>query len=265
MRHKRVTEEGHDNKERWLLTYSDLITLLMIFFVVMYAISDTNSKKLAALAHSLTQALIGSPPSGIFQESGSSIVPEMSGVLYVPQENAGSGSEQGEGAGSHSLERVAQELGKLVAASGLGQQIMISQEERGVVVRMAETVLFPKGSAELTPKARELITQVGKMLAPLPNYLRIEGHTDNLPVHNINFRTNWELAAARALTVLHVLVDESGISPERLSATSYGEFRPLVPNDSEANMARNRRVDIVILKEKFNAVEPHQQGDKASL
>lgn len=259
MRYRRVPEEGHDNKERWLLTYSDLITLLMIFFVVMYAISDTNTKKLAALAHSLTRALIGTEASGIFQGDGTSMLPGIPEVS--PSGPSGeAASSKGEGQGSSlSLDQVAQDLGRLVSSSGLGQQITITQEERGIVVRMAETVLFPKGSAELTPEARELIGKVGKMLAPLPNYLRIEGHTDNLPIYNVNFKTNWELAAARALTVLHVLINESGISPERLSATSYGEFRPLVPNDSEENMAKNRRVDIVILKENFNAVEPHQE------
>ncbi|SMB97869.1 chemotaxis protein MotB [Thermanaeromonas toyohensis ToBE] len=260
MRYKRATEEGHDNKERWLLTYSDLITLLMIFFVVMYAISDTNTKKLAALAHSLTRALIGTQASGIFQGEGASVVPGIPEIGPAQGSTEAAPNEGEKGAASPSLDQVAQDLGKLVSASGLGQQITITQEERGVIVRMAETVLFPKGSAELTPQARELISKVGKMLAPLPNYLRIEGHTDNLPIYNVNFRTNWELAAARALTVLHVLVNESGISPERLSATSYGEFRPLVPNDSEENMARNRRVDIVILKENFNAVEPHQEA-----
>lgn len=258
MRSKRVVEESHDNKERWLITYSDLITLLMIFFVVMYAISDVNSKKLAALAHSLTQALIGSPSSGIFQGEGLSLVEGFQGIGTPAgsSERAEGASEQG---ATSNVEEVARELNRLVETSGLTGQVAITQEERGLVVRMAETVLFPKGSAELTPQAKELITRVGKMLAPLPNYLRVEGHTDNLPIRAASYYSNWELAAARALTVLHVLVKESGISPERLSATSYGEFRPLVPNDSEENMAKNRRVDIVILRENFNAVEPHQE------
>lgn len=259
MRSKRVVEESHDNKERWLLTYSDLITLLMIFFVVMYAISDVNSKKLAALAHSLTQALIGSPSSGIFQGEGLSLVEGFQSIGTPAGSSESAEGASGQAATSYNVEEVARELNRLVETSGLTGQVAITQEERGLVVRMAETVLFPKGSAELTPQAKDLITRVGKMLAPLPNYLRVEGHTDNLPIRAASYYSNWELAAARALTVLHVLVNESGINPERLSATSYGEFRPLVPNDSEENMAKNRRVDIVILRENFNAVEPHQE------
>ncbi|MGI9952977.1 flagellar motor protein MotB [Moorellaceae bacterium AZ2] len=246
---RRGAEEKHDNKERWLLTYADLITLLMIFFVVMYAISDTNMKKLSALAQSLGQALSGSP-GGIFTEAGPSMIPGLSGGPALPEPT-------GEGKAGSALDQVYAQLSDYIAASGLQQEITLNKEERGLVVGMVETVLFPRGSDQLTPRAREIITKVGKMLAPLPNYLRIEGHTDNLPIQTERFPSNWELASARALNVLHVLITDAGINPERLSATSYGEYRPLAPNDSEANMARNRRVDIVVLKETFNVVEPH--------
>ncbi|GFN22639.1 OmpA/MotB family protein [Thermanaeromonas sp. C210] len=246
---KRGREENHDNKERWLLTYADLITLLMIFFVVMYAISDTNMKKLSALAQSLSQALTGTP-GGLFTEAGPSMIPGLSGGPALPQAAS-------EGQESSPLDQIYTQLNEYIAASGLQQEIILTKEERGLVVGMVETVLFPRGSDQLTPRAREIITRVGKMLAPLPNYLRIEGHTDNLPIQTERFPSNWELASARALNVLHVLITEAGISPERLSATSYGEYRPLVPNDTEENMARNRRVDIVVLKETFNVVEPH--------
>ncbi|MGB9662706.1 MAG: flagellar motor protein MotB [Moorellaceae bacterium] len=248
---RRPVEEKHDNKERWLLTYSDLITLLMIFFVVMYAISDTNTKKLAALAQSLNQALVGSS-GGLFQEGGPSMLPGLSGGPSFFE-------QKGEGETNSSLDQASAKLSEYIASSGLQQEITLTKEERGLVITMVETVLFPKGSAELTPHAREIIAKVGRILAPLPNFVRVEGHTDTLPISTERFPSNWELASARALNVLHVLIAEAGIAPERLSATSYGEYRPIAPNDSESNMARNRRVDIVVLKETYNAVEPSRQ------
>ncbi|AOQ22871.1 Motility protein B [Moorella thermoacetica] len=247
-----VRRGGHaskDNHERWLLTYSDLITLLMIFFVVMYAISDTNAQKMAALANSLAQTLTGAPTTGILTSGGlTSIVP---GIAPAP----GQGDEGAE------LARARAELQQYIQQEGLESQVTLNTEERGLVVSVADAVLFPKGSADLTPEARALLRQVGRALARLPNYLRVEGHTDNLPINTPAFPSNWELSTARATNVVKVLISEAGIKPERLSATGYGEYRPVAPNNSEADMARNRRVDIVVLKEAYNVTEPHK-GEK---
>nr|WP_277998928.1 flagellar motor protein MotB [Moorella sulfitireducens] len=228
-----------------------MITLLMIFFVVMYSISSINAQKMAALASSLAQAFIGSPAPGLFEEGGlPSLVP---GVAPAP---GGQGTE-GQGVEGTELARVKVELQQYIRQEGLEGQINLENEERGLVVSMADMILFPKGSAELTPEAQALLRRVGQALTRLPNYLRVEGHTDNLPIHTPLFPSNWELSTARATNVVKVLVNDAGISPGRLSATGYGEYRPVVPNDSEANMARNRRVDIVILKEAYNVTEPH--------
>ncbi|OIQ60767.1 OmpA/MotB family protein [Neomoorella thermoacetica] len=247
-----VRRGGHaskDNHERWLLTYSDLITLLMIFFVVMYAISDTNAQKMAALANSLAQTLTGAPATGILTSGGlTSIVPGIAPAT-------GQGDEGAE------LARARAELQQYIQQEGLESQVTLNTEERGLVVSVADAVLFPKGSADLTPEARDLLRQVGRALARLPNYLRVEGHTDNLPINTPAFPSNWELSTARATNVVKVLISEAGIKPERLSATGYGEYRPVAPNNSEADMARNRRVDIVVLKEAYNVTEPHK-GEK---
>ncbi|OIQ57001.1 motility protein B [Moorella thermoacetica] len=249
---------GHaskDNHERWLLTYSDLITLLMIFFVVMYAISDTNAQKMAALANSLAQTLTGAPATGILTSAGlPSIVP---GIAPAPGQGA-TGDQGDEGA---ELVRARAELQQYIQQEGLEGQVTLETEERGLVISVADAVLFPKGSADLTPEARALLRQVGRALARLPNFLRVEGHTDNLPINTPAFPSNWELSTARATNVVKVLISEAGIKPGRLSATGYGEYRPVAPNNSEADMARNRRVDIVVLKEAYNITEP-QKGDK---
>ncbi|HEX3012013.1 MAG TPA: OmpA family protein [Syntrophomonadaceae bacterium] len=101
-----------------------------------------------------------------------------------------------------------------------------------------------------------IVTQIGLALVKVPNYILIEGHTDNLPIHTAKFPSNWELSALRATAVMHVLQENTGISPERLSVVGYGQYRPLVPNINAANQARNRRVDLVILKRKYDTFEP---------
>jgi len=234
------------------LTYSDLITLLMIFFVVMYAISDTNAQKMAALASSLAQTFTGAPAAGVLPSGGlPSVMPD---IAPAPGSEA-TGGQRDE---STELARARAELQQFIQQEGLEGQVTLRTEDRGLVVSMADAVLFPSGSAELTPTARSLLQQIGRALARLPNYLRVEGHTDNLPINTPAFPSNWELSTARATNMVKVLISAAGIKPERLSATGYGEYRPVAPNDNEANMTRNRRVDIIVLKEAYNVTEPHK-------
>jgi len=125
-----------------------------------------------------------------------------------------------------------------------------------VVLSFQDVALFPLGSAELTPGARDMIGKIGKILIKVPQYLRVEGHTDDLPINTREFPSNWELSVARATSVVQELIHRLNFSPRRLSATGYGEFRPRVPNDSPDNRQQNRRVDIVVLKSKYETAEP---------
>ena len=235
--------------ERWLLTYSDLITLLMIFFVLMYTISTVNAQKMQAVASSLNQVLKGKAPE-ILDFAGPSII------------QGRSGAKRGDAAREQiELEAARQQLAEYLRTlegmnPGISKNIVIMEQERGLVISLKDTLLFPKGSAVLTPQARLVISEVGKTLVRLPNYIRVEGHTDDLPIHTAQFPSNWELSVIRATNVAHLLVNQNAIQPEKLSVTGYGEYRPLVPNTSEVNRAINRRVDIVILKQKYDYFEP---------
>ena len=150
------------------------------------------------------------------------------------------------------------QIEKEIAEGGFNGKVTVSLEERGLVVSLQDTVLFVSGSAYLAPYARAIITKIGITLKPLPNYVSIEGHTDNVPIHNQQFLSNWELSVARATNVVQALIADSGIPPARLSATGYGEFRPVAPNDSDEHRQMNRRVDILILSGTFNPVEPQK-------
>lgn len=244
MKKYRYAEEndgGGPSHERWLLTYSDMITLLMIFFIIMYVISSVNQAKFEALADSLNIALEGG--AGIFDNVGPSMMDgKTAGVSAVTEDQM--------------LAELQKDLAQYLEQEGLSGTVSLSREERGLVISFQEMILFQKGKNTLTPEAKEIVDKVGKLLKDVPNYIRVEGHTCDLPINNEAFRSNWELASARATTVVHEFINHSGLEPERLSVTAYSEYRPRVKNDSESNRALNRRVDIVVLSSKYADIEP---------
>ncbi|GAV22529.1 OmpA/MotB family protein [Carboxydothermus pertinax] len=264
---KRRPHEGKKpNHERWLITYADMITLLMVMFIVLYALSNVDANKFRALADSLSKAL-----------GGGGIVLTNVGPDVVTGSNASvsgsmgkSNNEQLPAVDEKDLKETANlaiiktKVESYIKAKGLNASVTATLEERGVVISFKDAILFKLGSAELTPKARTIVRQIGEILLPLPNYIRIEGHTDNLPIKTSKYPSNWELSTARATSVVHELIDELNFPPYRLSAIGYGEYRPKVPNNSEQNRQKNRRVDIVILKTKYDVAEPKSEKSAGS-
>lgn len=241
--------EKAPNHERWLITYSDLITLLMIFFVLMYTISNVNSKKFAELSASMSKALLG-------QNSGH-FLGDATGKIPIKESLSEKVKREME-----SMLKAQQQIEKLITEQGLAGKVEVHQQARGLVISLKEALLFNSGSAVVTPEAKRIVVKVGQIIQLLPNQMRIEGHTDNLPIRTILFPSNWELSTARATNVVKLLINEVGIKPEHFSATGYGEYRPIVPNDTELNRARNRRVDIVVLRSAFDEAEPKINEEK---
>ncbi len=239
---RRNRRSKKDNSERWLITYADLITLLMIFFIVMYALSKLDAAKFEALAQSLT-ATFGAGAM-ILDSPGPAVVP-------------GSPPEQiRDLVEANQLEKLKQELEQYIGESGLTARISVTTEERGIVLSFQDNVLFELGSDVLTAQAKEILDKVAPLLGNTPNYIRIEGHTDNLPISTARFPSNWELSAARATNVVRELINTHGMPPAKLSAIAYGEYRPRAPNNSQYNRQLNRRVDLIILRNKFSEAEP---------
>jgi chemotaxis protein MotB len=230
-------EEKHGSDERWLITYADLITLLMIFFVVMYSFSVVDAKKFEQVAASLTSVLNGRSPE-ILDFQGPSVIEG----LTVEQMQ---------------MEEIRKQLQDYIDNNNLAINIQLYLQDRGLVISLNDTILFESGQAKLTHQAEEIMLKVGQSLVGIPNYVRIEGHSDNLPISNAQFASNWELSALRATNVLRYLIKEAKLNPARLSESGYGEYRPIAANESEAGRARNRRVDIVIMKSEHAVVEPH--------
>lgn len=257
-------EEGGGGMERWLLTYSDLITLLMAFFIVMYAMSQVDAQKYSAVANSLSLVLTGQAMS-VLETQGPSLAEGISGQ-QVKEGPGISPQEQGqldevkkqiaEFIKAEDAQAAAQGSGAAGSTAKLSDSITVMEQERGLVISFKDTLLFASGSDELTPQARVIITKVGSALKYIPNYIRVEGHTDNLPINTGKFPSNWELSVLRATNVVHILQSNAGIAPNRLSIVGYGEYRPLVENSDTVNRSMNRRVDIVILKKKYDYFEP---------
>ncbi len=246
MARKKKHDGEHDNTERWLLSYADFITLLMIFFVVMYAMSNVDAQKYQMLSQSLNGAL---EPSG--QGGTGSGGTASGGGIDVSQALADGKSDKVD----PELIAAAEEITKLIREKNLQDKVNVSIQERGVVVGLMNTVLFDPGSAQIKPESIPTLVAIGQIANGVHNYIRIEGNTDDVPQSSPQFPSNWELSVVRATEVLRLMIAQSGVSPDKISAVGYGEYRPSVPNTSVENRARNRKVDIVILSDKLDKSE----------
>ena len=226
---------GHrpPSQERWLVSYADFITLLFAFFATMYAISSVDAQKLSKVSHAL-QVAFDDTSRGRSIASGVGMMPER-GSRLVP----------GLDGGSDVRDIVSRELEAELAAHRLD----IVADHRGLVLSIPEAGLFPIGTDEISPAAQALIARVADTVAKLPNAVRVEGHTDDLPIHTARFRSNWDLSTARASRVIEFMIERGGIDGRRLSAAGYAEFRPRVLNDSAETRKQNRRVDVLILND----------------
>jgi chemotaxis protein MotB len=273
-------EEEHENHERWLITYADMITLLMVLFVVLFSIGQVDLAKFQALKHSLANSLGGpvkpnpvvTGGAGVLA-SGSQIsgaVPDGSGSLGAPisATQADIAFVRVRAAEQTTFNNVAQQISQALAAKGLQHTVTFRQEVRGLVVTVVtDNVLYPVGSAQLQSEGRTVLDTIAPVLAGLPNDIAIEGHTDNQPIIGGGpYPTNWELSTARATSVLRYLIDIHHLEPSRLSAAGYADTRPLVPNTSPANQAVNRRVEIVVLSQTatLNQTGPADQTGSAN-
>ncbi|GIM45356.1 chemotaxis protein MotB [Collibacillus ludicampi] len=254
MSRRRRREEKHANHERWLITYSDLITLLMIFFVVMYASSQIDVAKFKSLSVSLSQALMS---KSMIDLNGGAVGGLDTGAPRqdrgdTPQNVVTDEEMQKKAerlkqldAEEKKLEDLKKKLQEYVEKNGLQNKVFLNQTDESVQITFRDVALFDTGEANLKAEAKKTLSDIAPFFKGITNKITIEGHTDNRPIHTEQFPSNWELSSARALTVLHYLEDQ-GIQPNRMSATAYGEFQPVAPNDTEENQSKNRRVNIVV-------------------
>jgi chemotaxis protein MotB len=247
----------HENHERWLVSYADFITLLFAFFVVMFASSQTDKGKAAQVSESVKKALEGKTVSAMIaavlggsadtKGQGSAMMRGPGGAQKVTEDKKAKVAEL-----LPSLKMLTEELKKEIEAG----RIQVSMEARGLVVSFKQAALFPSGQDVISQEAYPGIQSVAEAIRKLPNPVRLEGHTDSVPINTSRFRSNWELSAARSIALLTLLTGQFGVPRDHVSIAGYADSAPVASNDTEEGRARNRRVDIVILNEQGMMGEP---------
>jgi chemotaxis protein MotB len=236
---KRKEHSGeHENSERWLLTYADLITLLLGLFVILYAMSKIDAGKYAEIVNALGGAF-GSSKGVMAGNNG------VMGSQIPPIANE--------------RQKIAQDIREALHLETKKLPIAISSSERGITVHIMDELLFASGSADIKESSTPALDSLARVLREIPNDVRVEGHTDNVPISSAAYPSNWHLSVARAVSIAYYLIQTHSLNPEKVSAVGYAEYQPLVPNDSDGHRAQNRRVDIVILANTFHKVPAEQQ------
>ncbi|MFO3703826.1 flagellar motor protein MotD [Xanthomonas codiaei] len=278
-RHKH--HEEHGNHEAWAIPYADLMTLLLAFFVVMYAISSLNEGKYKVMAQALTSAFGGSsntaspvqigktqtlgadydrpsvikagvPMAATHGQTDATLLPSMAAQMRMPV----SLRNQAQLArAQRQMDAVAQQLSKTLSPLIDKKLITIRRNDLWIEVEINSDILFGTGSATLAGGARETLSTLASVLRDAPNGVRVEGYTDNQPIATAQFPSNWELSAARAASVVHLFADD-GIAPQRLAMVGYGEFRARADNSTEAGRNANRRVVLIILADSAGSLAP---------
>lgn len=256
---KRKKEAAHENHERWLVSYADFITLLFAFFVVMFATSQSDKTKAKAVSDSVRDALENGEFSRAVSVVMSHVKAEPAGPRVQPAAKSAGSAPAAAPPGvprPADLQQSKETLEKILEPELKAGKVQIRLEARGLVVSLREAAFFASGDDAVHPASLGSLAKVAGVIRELPNPVRLEGHTDSLPIHNSRFRSNWELSAARAIAVLELLRQRFGIPPERMTVGGYAENAPVDTNDTEEGRAHNRRVDVVVLSAEGLKSEP---------
>jgi chemotaxis protein MotB len=243
VKRRRHHDEEHENHERWLVSYADMITLLMVFFIVLYSSSMLNISKFQAFKNSAAEALGASVTPPAHPKASPGAAPSQSPSPTPTASHAPDGTTTDTAA----VKTLYQQVRNAVHKSGLDGSIQVERDRRGVVMVLGDRVLFTSASADLTKAGDKLLDKVTPILVDQPMPIDVEGHTDSLPLHSARYATNWELSTARATNVLRYLVEKRKLNPLRMSASGYADTHPRARNTTAKGRAANRRVEIVLL------------------
>lgn len=232
-RKKKETKNNSSSGGGWMTTFSDLMSLLLTFFILLYSMSSVSAEKFEAAAKSMQSAFGG----------GESMI-EGSTVVDIETEKI---TEKSEETIDPELVKMYNEVVAFLEMKEMTSQASVEYDQDGIYVNIQESILFGSGSAIIADSGKNTLNDLGELIQQFDNAVVIEGYTDSVPMNNNNFSSNWELSTGRALSVLRYLSEERNVDPTRLAAKGYGEYHPIVPNDSESNKAKNRRVNIVLV------------------
>lgn len=227
---------------KWMATFSDLMTLVLVFFVLLFAMSEMDAVKFMKLKESfdnaaVTEGLINLGEDKIISLTTKTIDgDEIQEVVKKRQSN------------TEELDDLFEKIKKYIEEKGMDKQVSATREEDGVKIVVLDNVLFDGGEAELKPSAKKIISELSDFFLTVNNDIEVEGHTDNRPISNIQYASNWELSSARAGSIIRYLVSNKELNAERFKSIGYADTKPVAPNDGEVNWQKNRRV-IIFIKE----------------
>jgi chemotaxis protein MotB len=213
-----------------LVSYADFVTLLMCFFLILWASANPDPQRFSELAIAFNKTI-------------------NSGAMLG---QAGTGQIIGKGGRMGQIEispfqRVTESAGELATQMGLSDQVSVGMKKEGLVITISGSLLFDAGKADVRPEAVDVLARLASIIEPAAGEIRIEGHSDNIPIATAEYPSNWELSSRRAASVLRYFTETMGLPAERFQVAGYAEFRPIVPNDTRENRAKNRRVEIILL------------------
>ncbi len=215
--------ESDPEKDRYLITYADVITLLLGLFIILYAVSNIDIKKYEKIKSAFENSFTNGKIIGINKKSGDLIV--------TP------------------VDELRNHLRDFITDNGYSKVIKLEENEHGIIIHILDEILFPSGSADLNKNSLQVLNKIASILNQIPNEIRIEGHTDNVPIHTASFPSNWHLSVMRALNTAYYLINNENLKAERVSIVGNSEYKPLATNETVSGRTQNRRVDIVIVRE----------------
>lgn len=251
---RRRQQKQEKGAPKWMVTFSDLMTLVLVFFILLFSMSVVDATKFRAVAESFqNRAIFDFYPSMVPFENPAEDID----VKKDPFDDVNDPFRQVQKGESkdQELNKLYEEVQRFLEENQLNEVISASRDDRGVVLVLQERTLFETGEAKIIDGAQPFLKKVGTLLEAIPNLVKVEGHTDSRPINTYRYPSNWELSGARASSVIRYLIENNSIKPNRFLAIGYGDTRPVVPNTSEENLNKNRRVVIVISDPNYNENE----------
>ena len=256
-RKRRAVSEDSGGGGSWLTTYSDLVTLLLCFFILLFSMAIVDKQKFEEVAQSMRAAFSNDFSIMPVKDGDTmiSITPYESGDELLDQLNEIIEGQDPDGT-EEDIDDIKMEtikvakidIQELIDEMGLNENIKVIEEDTKIILRMDSIILFDSGRAEMKSSAEPIVEKLGQVLESIDAEILVQGHADDRPIHTTTYPSNWELSTRRATNMVKFLVDRCGLKNEHLTAAGNAEFKPIVPNDSEYNRQKNRRIDIVILK-----------------
>lgn len=231
MKRREIKKKKPNGAPGWMVTYSDMVTLILVFFILLFAMSQVDLEKFQAISQS-------------FQ--GRTILDNHTSA--VPLENDHEKEKASEAEKRDPMDRLMIEVEQFLEENGLNDVVSANRTKEGVALVLQENFLFESGKANVLASGKPFLNKIGSLLKKMDNHVEVQGHTDDRPIDNYRFPSNWELSAARASSVIRYLIEQEHLNPKRFTAIGYADTMPKVPNDSAENWRKNRRVEIVILK-----------------